>query len=530
MKIFICGAAAALLCALVPALAASTLDADVREAVEFPLPSVADVIGTTPPAAPATLVALADANESAEACADRSLGFAVGNTLRVRSFGLSPALAFTQPLSYWDDARDGDEVAGLDRVHRVIKRVGATHFVRSSATAQDDAVHLHLELVDAASGATLAASDRVSNAPEAALAEMLPEVLAPLSFAVADAEVPRMDEWRAAPAAAFDALRAAFANNCAGASYSAEIEKAWQAQTDAPVLAALYASEAKNLYASAAVAGKLAAIPAAAMRHPVVDLMSAMARVHATTQRDDEALARLKRTAAQYAQEPGAWDALADGLASGPAITEVAPDGGCHACQSIPNQPEFAQAIATTLADARRWPDNYRAWWGLAISLDRYADALRGGNYWSDMPEQAARRYPKLLELAGKAARRALESHSGQGSLYAVRIDVEASTGGDWYSTFTDGVAAAPHAWILYNKAMNYAGNNWGGDARQRERVYRLALEHNPQASWPAELYRSYAPGTESLLAIYGRYLWIALFLAALAGAAVWLLRRRGES
>jgi hypothetical protein len=527
MKVCVRGVAVLLLVVLAPAAAELPPSAQVSEAVEFPLPSIADVIGAEPAAAPVALVAIADANGSDDGCADKGLGFAIGTTLRVRSFGLSPMVSFTQPMSYWDDARKGEEVASLDRVHRVVKRVGATYFLRSNATADGEAIRLHMELIDAKSGATLATSERVSSSPEAALAEMLPEVLAPLAFSIADAEAPRMDEWRAASPQAFAALREAFTNNCGGASYGSEIEKAWRAQPDAPVLAALYVNEAQNLYADAAVADKLALIPTAAMRHPVVDMMSALTRVHATAQqRDDDALTRLKQIASRYAQEPGAWDALADALASGPAVTTATSSSDCGGCQPVPNQPEYAQAITITLADARRWHGNYRAWWGLARSLDRYADAVRGGNGWSGMSEQAARRYPKLLEIAGDAARHALESHSGQGSLYAIRMDVEATSGEDWYSTFIQGAEAAPNAWILYNDAMNFAADKWGGDARMRGRIYRLAVQNNPHASWPAQLYRSYAPGSESFFAIYGRYLWIALFLAALAGVVIWLRRR----
>lgn len=181
------------------------------------------------------------------------------------------------------------------------------------------------------------------------------------------------------------------------------------------------------------------------------------------------------------------------------------------------------------LTSLRRWPDNYRGWWGLSYALDRYAGAVRGWQYHREMEEQARRRYPKLLDLAGRAARQALDAHSGQPSLYAIRIDVNAGMGEDWYGTFLAGIGAAPHARILYDKAMNYSRDAWGGNAKKRERIWRLARNNNPDASWPDEVYRYSAPGMESTSRIYRRPVGLTLLVVIGIGFVAFWYRGKAQ-
>lgn len=530
-KLFAVFAAGVLFATALSAHAQSETARDVRAAVEFPLPDSTEVLGTTPPPRPRALVAIADANEGETDCAVKGLGFAIGTTLRVHAWGLSPAVGFTQPLMYWEDSREREEVAGLNPAQRVARRIGATHVLRSSAHEQADGMHLRLELVDVASGARLGSSERVApRSIDAALADALSEVLAPLQFAIADSEGARASEWRATPDAAFASLREALTTYCAsGKDYAKQIERAWQAQRDSPVLAALYADELLNLHTAADAVDVLNTFPGQVEHHPVVSMVANLRRAAANPrQRDDAVLATLKRLLATYPQEPAAWDTLSGALGSVPAVDATTPTS-CTGCQPVPNHADYAQGIAIALEDIARWPHNYRAWWDLAYTVDRYADAVRGGEAWSAMSEQAARRYPKLVALAGDAARTALESHSGQANLYLIRMDAEAAQGNDWYGEFSAGIEAAPHAAGLYDDALNYASDKWGGDARERARIYRLARDNNPGASWPAAQYRYYAPGWESLSAIYGRDVAIAAVLL-LIGGAVWWLRRRNRS
>jgi hypothetical protein len=501
-------------------------------AVEYPLPPLSEVIGEHIPAAPETLVVIGDANDDQTGCEAKALGGAIGVSLRVHAWGLASNIAFSQPLSFWEDTRNGSETNKLRPGERVARRTGASYWLRSIATQENSGLHLRFELVDIASGDARKVSDRViSGAFAPTLADMLTDVLTPLAFSTSGGEEARLQAWRREPDTVFRDLRAALSSNCAGAQYAAEIERVALEHPESPVLTALHLSAIADAQGAKAVVPVLAAIPAGTAAHPVVRALIAIQHVQADDHHHNaEAIDTLKELAAAYPQEPWIWEALGDALASETIIypSNAAKGQADLASGPIANHPPYAQAITVALAETARWPSNYRAWWNLAFALGQYADAVRGGLFPGEMSEEAARRYPKLMQVAGKATSRALDANSTQPQLYAMRIDSEVLTGEDWYSTFSQAIALAPHSRMLYDKAMYYARKNWGGNASLRARIYRLARDNNPQTDWPAQIYHRYA-GLESYLTIYVGWLWLTALLVVGVAAALWLRRRRQQ-
>jgi tetratricopeptide (TPR) repeat protein len=503
----------------------------VAAAVEHPLPPLGEVLrGAVPVARP--LLVLADFNEDLGDCRARALGEAVGVALRVEAWGLSPGLSFSHPTGYWADgwAVSGPNRAG--RAARVAARSGAGLILHGTIAEVATGFQLDYRLVDSRSQQVVRAfsRDSAADALAATLADVIRDVLQERGAAIAAAEQERLER----AAGRTDALlRFAVAqrNNCEGADYADEISLAWNDAPDYPPLAALYVQDAASRFHRGAAGAHIDNVLGAAGWHPVVRLAGSYAAVYeARANRNPAAVEALRELASRYPHEPAAIFALSDVLAAEELIYEY-PDTltgqvGWRGTP-VPHPPSYAAGIALAARAVTLWPDHYRAWWCLAYVLGHYSSAIRGGDYWQKVPESARRRIPKIGVEIDYALGRAIESHPVQSRLHLLQIENDTNVPRDWMPTFWKAVALVPHDAGIYRVAFNYSQEQWGGSARQRFAVYRAAVERNPGARWPDELYRGHAPWWESypatLVVAYWRRGLVVLVLLTLVG---WIARR----
>ena len=199
-----------------------------------------------------------------------------------------------------------------------------------------------------------------------------------------------------------------------------------------------------------------------------------------------------------YLQE--AWMALAAGLARGnpedwPEETwwtrllpgEVASWVSLHRARP-PNEATHTMSLALSLGIYQRWPQAYRAHWQMAYALQRYGWMLRGSEFWRDVPRAGKRGFPVFVDWSERFYQSTLRMNPDADEAWIGLMVSTKLRGGDWLPIFDRAVEANPHNWELYDSAMSYAIDRWGGNAGTRERIQSTALENNPDAAWAKTL------------------------------------------
>lgn len=467
---------------------------------------------------PATVV-IANFNEDSADCAERAWGWAVGATLRVESWGRSPALSFSTPTGYALDARaaPGEPRGGAGL--RVARRTGARWLVQGEVREHESGLRIGYVVRDLAGGDP-ARFNQETTVDEAgvALADAIPAILALMDAPLDEAERRRLARLREVPSTGLAALQEAARADCEGDGWAEAMQRAWRRVPEFAAVAAHGAAELTWNQSADAALEQLEAARSQADGHPVVRLVSAYDLAFSTPREQRaEALADLRSLARRYPQESAALRALADVLAA--RARDAGEGSGGNAID------ESAEAIAVSLYALRLAPEDYRNWWSLANAVGEYSGAIRGTGYWSQVPEDARRRVLQLAPEIDYALDRALELHPAALGLFRLKIDADARNSRDWTEIFRAAAEVAPRDRGLYNSALHYAKDQWGGDWRKRVMVYRLARRNNPGADWPARDYLAHQPGLESTFFVYWPYLVLALVLPVVA--LVLLNRRR---
>lgn len=158
------------------------------------------------------------------------------------------------------------------------------------------------------------------------------------------------------------------------------------------------------------------------------------------------------------------------------------------------------EGISILLEAVTRWPDNYRAWWSLGWALNQHAWQVRGDSFWKHVPERAKTQFRSLTILADATIDKALKLNNRNGGLWNMKLNSLGSV--DGYSskiieTFDTAIEFAPTDQRIYNSAMNYSADKWGGNARSRQYIIKMAIQNNPEEIWPEVLQQRYQVSLE---------------------------------
>jgi tetratricopeptide (TPR) repeat protein len=186
----------------------------------------------------------------------------------------------------------------------------------------------------------------------------------------------------------------------------------------------------------------------------------------------------------------------------------------------------YASAIAISMAAVRRWPNYYRAWWGLSSNLMSYANLVRGTKYWRDIPEKTRRRYNNIMALADDSLYQAIKRHPAQASLYLNKISLDINQGRDWRESFEMAAKLRPHDANVYVTAFNFSRPQWGGSKQDMRDVYDLAKHNNPDAEWPHTLRDQWAPEIKPFLDLSSTKIQLILIVSLLL-VFYWLWKRQ---
>lgn len=149
------------------------------------------------------------------------------------------------------------------------------------------------------------------------------------------------------------------------------------------------------------------------------------------------------------------------------------------------------EGIAAILEAVERWPNHYRAWWSLGWALNQHAWQLRGNSNWRDVPERAKEKFKIISHMSDLAIDEALALNPRNAGLWKLKISTLGSMNGfseKLMEAFDKAVQLTPKERGIYDSALNFAGQKWGGTTEARKYIIELAMTNNPDAVWPTAL------------------------------------------
>ena len=152
------------------------------------------------------------------------------------------------------------------------------------------------------------------------------------------------------------------------------------------------------------------------------------------------------------------------------------------------NNGNSIEGLATLLEAIDRWPNHYRAWWSLGWGLNKHAWQIRGHSMWRDVPELAKKQFSALSLLANLAIDEALTLNPNSAKLWNLKITTIGATDGyseELMQAFEKAAELTPGVKQIYSNALNFAADKWGGPAEARRHIIELAIQNNPDESWP---------------------------------------------
>jgi hypothetical protein len=156
-------------------------------------------------------------------------------------------------------------------------------------------------------------------------------------------------------------------------------------------------------------------------------------------------------------------------------------DGCCY----TRNEATHSAGLALSLAYYSNYPKSYRAQWQVGWAVMQYALMLRGVGTSKHVPEEGRAALKPMCALADRFFAEALATQPQATALWSNRIIAQYHSDRDWMETFESAVALHPKAKAVYETAMNYAQQRWGGTASQRKLIEDLAKKNNPGEQWP---------------------------------------------
>ena len=478
---------------------------DIAPYIAKPLPTLQSIVGIPmPPPSPMVVVA-SFGDRSLPADGDR--GYALGRTLNELLFGAHGALDVETPMYYALDTRGPNVTGGRARdsranAHRVASREGAQWCVYGDVEGGASAYRIAVTIDRCGEGsaittrvfavasdagwpgalrdicehviATAASLDARSKAACARGAAVRPQTFIAYAAFAATSGMPRerLDAVVAADPAFAPAVIELIDRLPEGkdkAAYLAQIDKIIAAAGTTPAVA--MAGYSKQL---ARNAWKL--------EHRPFPKLFVLIRAQP--------------------QLRGPWLLLASGLSD--AVFWDYPGGNevidklkhwvkWEGAGYYPNEVTHLASLAASLDYYTNWPGSYRARWQMGFALSQYALMLRGIQTWDKVPRAGKKALRPLMRFADEYIVAALDVQPAAVSLWVNRIVTVHHTGGDRSVTFDAAVAVHPKASRIYETAMNFAQEKWGGSEAERVHVQEAAIRNNPDAEWAKTLTERHA-------------------------------------
>lgn len=494
--------------AAAPSLSAALLASSVERAVDRPLPTLADVLGqdvTTPPG-PIIAVGPLDNADWSEA---RDWGGAIGWYLMDAVNDGMRSLAVIPPYQYKSDGNTETEDRTASRrefLSRVAERTGARFGLTGRIDARGKQFDLVLELLEYPGGNRLAerhAKGEVGALP-ASVRAIAQELLTEAVSVAYPAGAPVADALAAPAQGELEILADAF-GKAKSASWDKQValyETMWREHRDVPSTATLYLFALDNGGGAAELRARLPELLASRPRTKALESYGYLLQSqNAERGIDPDAVAALSEMLIANPNNLGAWLALANAYMGEQVMYREDERGMMYVLSpAIDHHVGYASAIALSLAMVRRWPNYYRAWWGLSYSLRSYAGLVRGTGYARNIPVAQRERYHEIMAVAEASLSEAIRRHPAQGSLYINKIAFDVENGRDWMSTFRRAAQIDPHSRRLYQTALNYGRPQWGGTKDTLREIYDTAKSNNPDADWPRQLRDAWAPEIRPLI------------------------------
>jgi hypothetical protein len=507
------------------------LHRELRAAVDRPIPSASSVIGAEPRRAPRG-VAIIGNPEGGSDCAATAMGRAMGVVLRVEAWGTTRVLSFEAPMTFWNASNPTSTPDNLTRAQRIGRRIGARWVIDGALSESAGEWNVAWRVADTEpAGTTRAVKTTLRPAQaNADLARTLRALLDAMGAQPDDDQAARVEHLANHSNDAFAALVEAFRENCEASGVFAGRVAAAHDRFPTYTALALLRWQDLDIPDRAQRRAELSRILAGAGANPIVGIYLNESLTWTTPRGEGQAeLPALRALAARYPHEPYSSHALSNALYAHSALYADAEPGRRAEVVSGPidHPARFAEAMAVAARAIELWPKDYKSWWMLAEATNHYAQAIRGTCGWDCVPASAKARLPAIWEVFDEMVSEGLRAYPASEPLLAARIMSDQQMGRDWWPNFTLAVRQRPQAYYVYQNAMIYAGDGWGGDAGLRRQVYDLAVQNNPDADWPSTLYADWAPFHETLGVRFGHWFWLGLLLVGAIFGYRWVRSRR---
>ncbi len=498
------------LAAPLPLPSPAQLRADVQPYLAAPLPTIESLAGIRMPA-PSPMLVVASFGDSANP-ADNDRGYAVGRTLNELLFGAHENLDVEAPGYYPLDVLDKGVASGRARdsranAYRIAGREAAQWCVYGNVEGSEKAYRV-VARIDDCSGAGEAKQKIVAVRSDDDWPRALREIC-DYVIAVAASPSQRSEKACGRATAIRPASFMAFTAYAATRGMPGElVEKIVAADptfspavTDVIYRLPMGADKGAYLNRIQALALAEGGTPAVAMAAYARQLAASAWKI------EHRPYPKLMELIRANPQLRAPWLLLASNLSNAAywdypsepaAVTWVKKLVSWEGANYFPNEVTHSAALAVSLAYYDNWPGSYRARWQVGFALARYALMLRGNEYWVKVPRLGKKAFNPLMTIADAFNASALSAQKASSGLWAYRITTARHSGEDWLAIFDAAAERHPRAQWIYDTAMCFAQNKWGGNQDDRQHVQELAIRNNPDAEWAKTLHKRFADGIPS--------------------------------
>jgi tetratricopeptide (TPR) repeat protein len=520
------------LAAIAQNISAQLLKARVYKAIDRQVPAAREIINAqlNVPSAPVIAIGYFE-TKGADDVAD--WGGALGWFLMEGANGAWRDLAVVPSYQYNFDAATGNHSDADDRrgtLIRVAKRTGASVGLTGFIKVESGNFDVQFEMLEFPGGRTKAV--RRLNGAIADLPESIATLAQEMFTLAAPNDIGQTRNIVTPTLAEVEVLANTLTRTriFQGSKRVKFYETLWRENRQSSALAGAYLVALGAHEKSGKVREALPAITAAAPSFGTVEVYGQLQRSqYSRTGVDADALQRLANVLAANPNNISAWLALSNAYI-GEQVMYQEDSRGMRSVISpaIDHHLGYANGVAIALEAVQRWPNHYRTWWSLSYALEAYAGLVRGTAYWKNVPDESRQRYTAIMSIAEECLGKAIKLHPQNGQLFAMMIQFDKHAGRDWMSSFRKSAALQPHDYTLYQTAFNYARPQWGGTRDQMREIYQLAVENNPDESWPTTLRDAWASEIKPLIDFKNR--WVRIIAAVGLGVMLLLVWQRWRS
>jgi hypothetical protein len=508
MKKHIISVAACLLFGSVPAtgacqnIGATMMQSRMHEAIARPLPSFAEVIGAEFISPPTPIVVIGFFDNSGAQGLD--WGAAISTALTNSADGAFPELSIIPSYHYkWDSlSNSGQGQSRRSALLLAAKRTGAKYGITGRVFVAEQEFELTIELLE------FPKAEIKQSATKRGQLSALPGTLHELATAFFSAAVvgstgaPTTGTMPPQRLTELESLAKLFGKSKTMDRESRMLasEQLWRGDPQSTSLLIEYLLSFQLPRDSEKLESVLRPISSKAVDQNAAMIWAQLQRSqYSETGIDSSAILKLTQTVRSNQANLGALFALSAAYKSEKVMYKDDAKGARYIISGpVDHHAGYANAIALSLEQLRRYPDHYRSWWQLSDSVHRYAALVRGAGYRDQISEATWARYLAIMRVAEDCLFNALRRNPENAEIHANMIEFDVMAGRDWMASFRKAAEIAPNWRGLYQQAFNYARPQWGGSKDDMREIYATAQKNNPNEVWPTELRDEWAPEISS--------------------------------